>query len=186
MALVDAINQTFSAFKRNFIGQFYKAYPTQEELDHVKRLWLDMLGDFTAEEVLQATRKVIESYDFIPTLHTMIVHCENARVGTELPEVHSAYIEACKAPSPKAAYAWSHPIVYHAGRACDWFYLHSHSEHQAFPVFRQKYFDLCEKVRAGLVLECPKADILEKVEAIPLDKAENSRRMAQLRAHLDL
>jgi 16S rRNA A1518/A1519 N6-dimethyltransferase RsmA/KsgA/DIM1 with predicted DNA glycosylase/AP lyase activity len=44
---------------------------------------------------------------------------------------------------------WSHPAVYHAGAASDWFFLASSPEKTAFPVFERHYRRLCELVDAG-------------------------------------
>ncbi len=184
--LVDAINQVFALFRRNYHNQYHKAFGDVEELNHVKRLWLEMLGRFSPLAILQGAKGVIENSEYLPTLHTMIHHCEQAQVGTAYPDPHTAYVEACRAPSPKAAFAWSHPLVYYTGKACDWYFLQSHSEAQAFPIFREKYAELCAKVRAGLILPPPQAAALVVLEGEPLAREVNLEKLAELRANLDL
>lgn len=155
-AMIDALNQVFTLFRLNYHNQYLKAFGNTEELNEVKRLWLEMLGRFNAPTLLSAAKCVIENNEFLPTLHTMIHYCEKMSAHDALPDAHSAYIEACRAPSPKAAYDWSHPAVYHAGKQCDWYFLQSSAENIAYPIFKQKYNDVCAQVRSGALLRTTK------------------------------
>ena len=100
--------------------------------------------------------------------------------------IHTAYLEACRAPSPKAHYAWSHPAIYFAGKATDWYFLQTSSESVAYPVFKRKYTDICERIRAGEKLEIHAETSLEHNRAAPLNKQENLKKLQALRAALDL
>lgn len=184
--LIDAINQVFALFRRNYLNQYHKAFGDVEELNHTKRLWLEILGRFSPQAILFGARGVIENSEYLPSLHTMIRYCEQADSTTAFPDPHSAYSEACRAPSPKAAFAWSHLAVYYAGKACDWYFLQTHSEAQAFPVFKEKYLDLCGKVRAGLILAQPSAPVVAVIEAVPTQKADAIEKLAALREKLDI
>ncbi|HMW48308.1 MAG TPA: hypothetical protein PKC70_08435, partial [Cellvibrionaceae bacterium] len=42
--LIDAINQVFALFRRNYLNQYHKAFGDVEELNHTKRLWLEILS----------------------------------------------------------------------------------------------------------------------------------------------
>lgn len=185
-ALIDAINQVFTLFRLNYHNQYLKAFGNTAELNEVKRLWLEMLGQFDARTLLSAAKMVIETSEYLPTLRTMIHYCEKASSDPTLPDAHSAYLEACRAPSPKAAYAWSHPAVYHAGLASDWFFLANNPEKLTFPVFERHYLRLCEKVMNGVQLAEPNAPALPETSETPLSKDENQQRLAALRAQLDL
>jgi hypothetical protein len=184
--LIDAINQVFALFRRNYLNQYHKAFGDVEELNHTKRLWLEILARFTPQAILLGARGVIENSEYLPSLHTMIRYCEQADSTTAFPDPHSAYSEACRAPSPKASFAWSHLAVYYAGKACDWYFLQTHSESVAFPVFKEKYLDICAKVRAGLTLAEPVAPVVAVLEAVPTEKAEAIEKLAQMRAKLNL
>lgn len=135
--------------------------------------------------LLQAAKSVITRCEYLPTLHTMLEHCDKVR-GEALPEAHSAYVEACRAPSPKAAAQWSHPVVYHAGKNCDWYFLATSTEAAAFPVFRRIYGELCERVRAGEELPAPDHLALPEESETKLSATENREKLAQLRRQLDL
>lgn len=183
---MDAINQVFALFQLNYHNQYHKAYGTGSNLNHAKRLWLEMLGRFTPATILRAAKAVIESSEYLPTLRTMIVFCEKYGEHGQLPDPHTAYIEACRAPSPKSAHNWSHPAVYYAGRASDWYFLQSSAEAVAYPVFKAHYEELCAQVRAGAKLAIPQQPSLADETESPLKPEENAERLAALRAQLDL
>ena len=151
---VDAINQVFALFKLNYHNQFYKAFTQSNDLNSTKRLWLESLAHFSPETLLRAAKAVMQTSEFLPTLHTMLKHCEQQSING-LPQVHAAYLEACRAPSPKAEFSWSHPAVYHAGKNVDWYFLQSNAENVAFPVFKQAYQELCQQVMLGEKLDIP-------------------------------
>lgn len=186
MVLVDAINQVFTLFRLNYHNQYLKAFGNSDELKEVKRLWLEMLQKFSANTILQAAKSVIENTEFLPTLRTMIYHCERASGDQNFPDPHCAYLEACRAPSPKAGYPWSHLAVYYAGKKCDWYFLQSTAESIAYPIFRRTYEELCQDIRNGLELKRPTAPALEQQEAVPLDRPTSQQRLDALRESLKL
>lgn len=187
LALVDAINQVFTLFRLNYHNQYLKAFGNAAELNEVKRLWLEILGRFDARTLLTAAKMVIETSEYLPTLRTMIHYCEKASSDSDLPDPHSAYLEACRANSPKAAYSWSHPAVYHAGKRSDWYFLQTQPESVAYPVFKGIYEEICLSVRNGERLDNPVPPALpENAAALPLDKASNQEKLQALRESLKL
>ena len=166
---VDAINQVFTLFRLNYHNQYLKAFSNIEELNNVKRIWLDTLARYEPTILLKAAKRVIETQEYLPTIRTMLDFCEQQDPSMNFPDVHSAYIEACRAPSPKKDYKWSHPIVYHAGKSCDWFFLQTNSEKVAFPIFSLKYKELLERAKQGEQFERP-----EKKEIAPPKKIESN------------
>lgn len=182
---IDAINQVFALFRLNYHAQFFKAYTTEAELTQIKKLWLGELARYKPHTLLRAAKAIIESSDYLPTLHTMIRQCD-AVSDNNLPDAHTAYIEACRAPSPKAFYTWSHPAIYHAGKACDWYFLQTSSEAIAYPVFRKKYQDICQRIRAGEDLTISPHEAIESDTQQPLSKIENQAKLKSLRETLDL
>ena len=183
-AYIDALNQVFALFKRNYHNQFFKAYSNTTDLNATKRLWLASLARFAPTSIMQAARSVIETSEFLPTLKTMIDHCED-QTNSGLPDVHEAYIEACRAPSPKANFAWRHPIVYHAGKNCDWFFLQNNPEQVAYPIFKREYEALVRKVKSGTSLTSPKMVKLSHSSGKELSKEENQRKMDKLKSLLE-
>ncbi|HSX51552.1 MAG TPA: replication protein P [Cellvibrio sp.] len=183
---IDAINQVFALFRVNYHNQYYSAFKDNELLNQARRLWLNSLAQFAPETILRGARKVIEESEYLPTLHRMIRACQGEPEKFGLVDAHQAYVEACRAPSPKAAYAWSHAAVYHAGCASDWYFLASSSEKVAFPVFERHYLKLCERVMNGATLPAPNVPVLPATIETPLSKEENVKRMEELRKQLGL
>ena len=182
---IDAINQVFAVFKRNYHNQFFKAFANETDLNATKRLWLEMLADVAPETMLLACKNIIANHEYLPTLNTMIEAC-CAIDNASLPDAHEAYIEACRASSPKVEFRWSHPAIYHAGHASDWYFLQTNPESIAFPVFRQEYEKVCARVKQGEKLEAPKFLKLPEESTVPLAKEENLKRLIKLKETLNL
>ena len=182
---IDAINQVFSLFSLNYHNQYYAAFKDTEREIQAKRLWLDSLRGYAPQILLQAAKSVMINNEYLPTLHTMLEHCQR-QLGEALPDAHAAYVEACRAPNPKASANWSHPAVYHAGRMSDWYFLASSSEATAFPVYRRHYREICQRVRDGETLPEPNYLALPEDTQTSLSKSENLAKLTELRRDLDL
>ena len=182
-ALVDAINQSFALFKRNYHNQFFKAFSNEQDVIAVKRLWLDALSGYSAQVITSAAHAVVKSSEFLPTLKTMLDHCERSAHGA-LPEPRSAYAEACCAASPKQEQHWSHPAVYHAGKQIGWHFLQSSAEHIAFPVFKEAYLAICNRIREGEQIKMPEQVKLEQPVAKPASKETTEKYLDSLKSLL--
>jgi hypothetical protein len=185
-AHIDALNEIFALFRINYHNQYYKAYSDTQVLNQIKKLWLESLSQFAPETILRGARKVIEESEYLPTLNRMIRACQGDPEKFGLIDAHRAYVEACRAPSPKAAYQWSHPAIYHAGCASDWFFLANNPEKTAFPIFERHYLKLCERVMNGEELPALNIPALPQEIETPLSKEENAKRMEALRKQLEL
>ena len=179
-----ALNEVFGLLKLSFHNQFNAAFPDVQTLNHAKRLWLESLAGFTPEQMVMGAKRAIKKSEYLPTIHKMLQLCAEGENG--LPEPRAAYREACNAPSPKANHTWSHPAVYHAGRAADWFFLANNPEASAYPVFASHYKKICERLMAGERLPAPEQVQLEHHKGKPLSKSENAKKLAELRAQLEI
>jgi Replication protein P len=179
---VEAINQVFALFRLNYHNQYFAAYSEASQLNQVKKLWLESLADFPVEQILNGAKHAIEHSEYLPTLHRMIECCQAGLVEYGLPSPHDAYMEACQAPSPKSAQAWSHPAVYLAGRDSDWFFLANNVEKVTWPVFREHYQRYCSAVLRGEELQVPAPEALEKQPTEPLDQDEQLSQLQKLRS----
>jgi hypothetical protein len=180
-ALVDAINQAFQLLRINYHHLYFSAYKEIDALDAAKRLWLENLSSYSPETIVAATHKVIKQSDYLPTVSQLIKQCQQLTSSLIIPDVHSAYVEACRAASPKQNCPWTHPIVYYAGRNSDWFFLANNTESIAFPVFKQHYQQLCQRLYNGELLPPVKKLTLPETMETPLSKIENANRMAALK-----
>lgn len=181
-----AVNELFGLFRVNYHNQYYKAFPDTETLNTTKKLWLASLQQFPAEQISRAGERVIKTSEFLPTLAQMLRACASCVSGKNLPDVRSAYLEACNAASPKAAQNWSHPAVYWAGRATGWHRLATSDESRSFPLFQQQYEQQLARLMDGE--ELPAIEFSgdeEAAGAAPLDREAAKKRLAELRKLLD-
>lgn len=132
-----------------------------------KRLWLKALSGYCYHNIMRAGDLASKESQYLPTLAEITRRCD-AYVGENMPNAYQAYIEACRAPEPKADFNWSHPAVYYAGRASDWFFLASNTESLAFPVFKRNYEILLQRLQNGETLSLDIAKPLpQKTESTP-------------------
>jgi hypothetical protein len=185
-AHVEALNQIFALFRLNYHNQYYAAFPDAEQLRQIKKLWLESLSDYPVEHILKGARHAIEHSEYLPTLNRMLECCQQGLADLGLPTAHDAYVEACRAASPKSAQAWSHPAVYLAGRDSDWFFLANTTERTSWPVFKEHYDRYCTRVLRGESLSVPAPAALEKKPSKPLSREEQLARLQQLRAETGL
>jgi len=178
---VEAINQVFTLFMLNYHNQFYAAYPDQSQLNQIKKLWLDTLADYPVEQILRGAKYAIENSEYLPTLNRMIESCQASLTDLGLPAAHDAYLEACRAPSPRSAQPWSHPAVYFAGRDSDWFFLANNPEKVTWPVFREHYQRYCTHVLQGEELEIPAPAALEQPKSEPMSAEDKLTAVQKLR-----
>lgn len=171
----------FALFRLNYHNQYYAAFPDAQQLNQIKKLWLESLSDYPVEHILKGARHAIEHSEYLPTLNRMLECCQQGLADLGLPTAHNAYVEACQAPSPKSAQVWSHPAVYLAGRDSDWFFLANNTERTSWPVFKQHYDGYCARVLRGESLEVPQPPALEQQAAEPLAAEEQLTRLRQLR-----
>lgn len=183
---IDAINQVFAEFGLVYHNQFTKAFPTVEKLQYAKQLWYSNLKEYSAQQILDAAHLAIKNSEFLPTVRGLLKYCENEYRLYGLVEPRTAYIEACNAPSPKANVRWSHPAVYYAGLASNWFFLANNIESIAFPVFAGHYEKYCNQVRQGTELTAPETKAIENHSNIHLSQEEQLDKIHTLRKQLKL
>ncbi|MEE8058351.1 MAG: replication protein P [Pseudomonadales bacterium] len=186
IAQADAISQMFTQFELAYHNQFHKGFGTTEQVIMAQQLWLDALRDIPAERIMAGTRRAIKESKYLPTLYTIRKFCDQPPEELGLPDVYNAYLEACRAASPKAEQQWSHPAVYWAGKVSDWFFLAGNSEAKALPVFKRNYDIICERVINGERLDIPVPKAISETINQPLTNAERKERMQTLRQELDI
>ena len=183
---VDAINQIFAEFEFSYHNQYHKAFADTESLAIAKKYWLSSLENYLPTQIVRAAKKVIRSQDYLPSIASLVRACEEGFDLFGLPAPFSAYLEACSASSPKREYQWSHPAVYLAGAATDWFTLANERESVAFPRFEYHYDQLCKRVMAGEDLPLPVTQALPEKTERALTAEERRSRLAQIRRELGI
>lgn len=183
---ITAINQMFAEFQLAYHNQFHKAFSDDQKIVMAKQLWVKTLCDFSPNRILAGTRRAIKESEYLPTLHTIRKFCDPKPEEMGLPDVYSAYLEACRAATPKIDQTWSHPAVYLAGKASDWFFLANNIETKAFPVFKRNFEVLCQRVMSGEKLDMPIRKAITENSNHPLTNAERKDRLKKMRRELDI
>ena len=178
---IEAINQVFALFRLNYHNQYYAAFPDAEQLKQIKKLWLDAMSDYPVEQVLKGAKHAIENSENLPTLNRMLECCHQGLPDLGLPSARDAYMEACRAPAPRASQQWSHPAVYLAGKDSDWYFLTNNTERSSWPVFREHYQRDCARVLQGETLTLPPREQLEHRESKPLSRDSQLAELKKLR-----
>lgn len=181
---IDAINQVFAEMELAYHNQYHKAYAQEGSVNLAKKYWLECLSRFSPETILTATRTIVTTQEYLPTVAAIIQACEDVQAGSGLPSARDAYVEACCAANPKAEQSWSHPAVYLAGKETGWFELANKPEARIFPVFEDHYRRLCHRAQKGEILEIQIPEALPEKHAKKLSQAENKEKMAALRKQL--
>lgn len=176
----------FAQFQCTYHNQFHRAFPDEASLTIAKQYWLGELQEHPPQVILAAARELTRKSVYLPSLAAVVQACSEGAGLLGLPDARRAYLEACGAPSPKRAFAWSHPVVYHAGRATGWQLLAREAESVALPVFEHYYARYCRQVLQGEDLELqPPPPLPAKTEQV-LPREELQARLQQLRAQLKL
>lgn len=183
---LDAINQVFAELKLAYHNQFFKAFPNDHELIMAKQLWLHALCDLPPARLRAGVRRAIKTAEYLPSLHKLREFCDPDPRELGLPDAHAAYIEACRAPSPKRDQPWSHPAVYRAGVESDWFFLSHNAESVALPVFKRNYELLVQRLVDGENLDTPLPKALPEEISRPLPRAEQKARLQRMRDELGI
>ncbi|ODS24229.1 hypothetical protein AB835_04975 [Candidatus Endobugula sertula] len=184
--LIDTINQSFELLRLNYHHLYFSAYSEIDALNSAKRLWMENLSPFKPDVILKTVHLLIKESDYLPTISRVIRGCLEVDNTHSLPDVHSAYIEACRAPSPKRNAPWSHPAVYYAGQQSNWYFLANNTEATAFPIFKTHYETLYQRVLNGEALPeiTPLALPDQKTQA--LSKEENITQLQKMRTELGI
>ena len=152
--------------------------------------WCRLLGDLTEQHIERGFANMLRSFQetgsrFMPDALEFREHCLNLK-ALGLPEPRAAYQEACRAPSPKIRFNWTHPAVYQAGMQTGWFELASMPTDDIYPRFAYNYDLICKRVIAGedIAIPVPEA-IPEKINA-PMTQQQKISQMESLRDGLGI
>lgn len=155
------INMVFTRFMAIYGHKFKSSFETEAEMRIAKREWAMSLGNFSENELVAAVSICKETLAWAPSIAEFLVILQNLNDAFGLPDVRSAYREACFNAQSPSKHSWSHNVVYHAGRETGWFELRSQSEKQTFALFSYHYDIMCHRFRKGEILEQPVSVAIE-------------------------
>jgi hypothetical protein len=161
------VNMIFARFMAIYGHKFKSCFETQDEIRIAKREWALSLGGYTEHELVAAIDYCKEHSAWMPTISEFLDVLRTQTGDHGLPATKHAYEEACLNADKASTHKWTHPAIYHAGKATGWFRLRTEDEVDVFPDFRYNYDVISRRVRAGEQLDLPVA------VALP-DKSDNT------------
>lgn len=176
----------FAELELVYHNQYNKAFNTPEKLHYAKKLWYSNLRGYSSDTILASVKRATKESEFLPSVRSILKYCETSLIELGLPSPRAAYREACNATSPRQAHQWSHPAVYFAGQASDWFFLANNPEYVTFKVFESHYQNFCDKVASGETLAVPVPTMIEQKPAQPLQRADQKKHMQAMRKGLGI
>lgn len=158
------MNEIFGAsFARQFGDVGGEAFQT----------WSLAMQDVGVNEIKIGFEKLIaRSSGYPPSLPEFKALCKPAAEDYGLPDVRSAYVEACKKSHQPFEHEWSHPGVYVAARETGFFELKSLSEAQMIKPFTLAYENVIRSILAGLAYDKPIPKALPQEVKMPKAKKE--------------
>lgn len=145
----------FARFMAIYGHKFKSCFETQDEIRIAKREWALSLGGYTEKELVAAIDYCKENSAWMPTISEFIKVLRNLTGDFGLPIAKYAYEEACNFSESASHHEWTHPAVYHAGKATGWFRLRTEDAVDVYPDFRYNYDVICRRIRSGERLDNP-------------------------------
>lgn len=149
------VNLIFARFMAIYGHKFKSCFETQDEIRIAKREWALSLAAFSEAQLVAAVDRCKETLAWMPTISEFLKILETIGAGDGVPGARQAYLEACRYADQPTRHEWSHPVVYHAGRAAEWFRLRSEEERVVFPIFSYHYEMVVRRFRQGELLDQP-------------------------------
>ena len=149
------VNMIFARFMAIYGHKFKSCFETQDEIRIAKREWALSLEGYTESELVAAIDYCKENSAWMPTISEFLQVLRNLTGDHGLPAAKHAYEEACMNAEHASTHNWTHPAIYHAGKATGWFRLRTEDEPEVFPDFRYNYEVISRRVRQGEELTNP-------------------------------
>ncbi len=152
-AHAEAINFLFGVFELSYPAMYRRAWAEEASLAAAKRLWQRSLEGYPYDAIVAAAQQLARCDEFLPApaRFLRLLH------ALYFPWPEDAFLEACRAPSPKEAHSWSHALVYQAGYATGWEVLEHWPLQKAQARFTRIYEEAC---RRALLRGKPEAALL--------------------------
>ena len=119
--------------------------------------WCLGLRDLSPSLIRRGFAKLLNREStFVPNLNEFRQLCHVSAQDLGVPDLTTAYHEACSHSHNVLNHAWSHPAVYEAGRRTGWYEIRSGSASKK--QFKIAYDNVCESVKRGEQFVVPEAD----------------------------
>lgn len=161
-ALIDKLFGFFYAICRGF----EKQYHDPKRLNIEKTQWRAAFADLGINDRSQIEwgikRTRLESPIYTPTIKQFLEWSQPTAYDLGLPDLDTAFDEACKNSHPTAKKQWSHDVVYYAWSKTGGFDLCNKPSVQVRPIF-EKYYNEAIRLHS-------QGKILRQIESSPLPK----------------
>jgi hypothetical protein len=157
--------------------------PNPDVLAQIYRTWAAGLDDLPDQAIRMGLIRVKDFTDWL-SLPAFRELCRVTPEDMGLKTAKAAYIEACNMPLPWERGNWSHGAVYHAARETGRFQLHTMTEKECFPLFKNNYETMCNRVMNGEVLDRPVQKALPESVPNPTPPEVAKVRLAALKGLL--
>lgn len=136
--------------------------------------------------ILDALKEIEKSkIAYVPSVAEFFDVVRRHQVGNpKFPVAQHAYQEACMKSYDTPIEKWSHVAVYYAASETGWYDLRTKEEKLVFPVFKEKYAEIIQRVLNGEQLSTPRVMIeQQKTEESPKsDKKTAIKHLEALKA----
>ena len=155
------VNMVFSRFKAIFGTRFESTFGTKDAIEIAKREWALCLIGVSEGLLAQALHRCKTEFSWPPSIAEFLKLLKPDTVQFGLPDTRAAFLQAVSCRVDPKEFNWSHPAVYYAAKATEFFRLKTASEAEIWPVFEKHYGAICERVIAGEQLDIPSPIALE-------------------------
>lgn len=150
--IVKLVNDLFTLFYGICRG-FLKQYEDTKRLSIEKTQWMIAFMDEginSMEQInLGVARTRRQSPINTPTIGQFLDWCIPSNQALQVPDLNSAYDEACRNSHPCAEKSWSHKLVQHAWKLTGSYFLANSARSVTYPVFERNYAIAIREWRAG-------------------------------------
>ncbi|MFP8965914.1 replication protein P [Pokkaliibacter sp. CJK22405] len=151
------VNLIFVRFQAIYGHKFESMFASNQAVSLAKREWAMSIGGISEALLVKAIDHCKINMSWMPTIAEFLKVVGMLDKGVNYPDVQRAYEEACRYAEHPREHAWSNPVVYHAGKASDWYRLRREDSRIMLRIFTQHYESLCARAVAGEDFTVPKA-----------------------------
>jgi hypothetical protein len=170
------VNMVFARFKASYGHRFESTYGDSQSLDIAKREWGFCLQGYTEAQLAKALHEAKLKFAWPPSIAEFVDLLKPNPKELGLPSTREAYQEACRCRIDPREFNWSHPAVYHAARATEFWRLKTGSEQEVWPLFEKHYQAMVQRVMDGESFAIP--DQLQLEDKTDLTRMQTIQQLA--------
>lgn len=154
-AVEELINRLFRVI-RDCRPAWRQAWASKEALESAKVSWVKAfieggIVDWDRQVEIGLRRLRADPSDFVPSPGKFISWCQPTPADFGLPDVETAYVEACRKahPAQRQSARWSHPVVYRAATDVGLDNLMLLPREASLELFDRSYAVMCRRCMSG-------------------------------------